>query len=135
MGEEIYHLPCDIWKYYQDHIEELKEEVEVIAANPNIATYIDIAVGDDDVLTVEAWDSDDLIEFVQLEDEEQCEFIISELYKMYITGEDDTSLGEDYMINNRAHCALLITTYLNKSHATATLRLGFAFSLIDDSYT
>lgn len=95
MGEEIYHLPCDVWKYYQDHIEELKVEVEVIASNTKTATYIDIAVGDDDVLAVEAWDSDDLIEFIQLEDEEQCEFIISELYKTYITGEDDTSLDED----------------------------------------
>lgn len=95
--EDIVIEPFEIWEYYEDHIERLKEYRHLIASNEELGRKVWITVENFE-LTITVEEDDDEIYREYIVDENEAEEIVDSIYDIYIR--DEFVIDSEYGENN-----------------------------------
>ena len=100
--DNIVLYPSDVWGYFQNHKDELKDNMFKIAESPNGSWEVWISSEDDNLRIIVTDMDDDIIDVGWATSESECKEVTCDIYACYISyfeGDEDNTDSEDDYIN------------------------------------
>ena len=100
--DNIVLYPSGVWEYFQNHKDELKDNMLKIAESPNGSWEVWISSEDDNLRIIVTDMDDDIIDVGWATSESECKEVTCDIYACYISyfeGDEDNTDSEDDYIN------------------------------------